>query len=220
MKFDPKMFAGFGCALGIHAALLTMDMPKSSVSKNASDLLFEKSYSSVEISFASAPAPKPKEIKKLKKQPKQKKPEIKKPIIKELKPIATEKPDVTLPTEVKEEPKKVKPKKSEKSVLKENRGVANKIVKPVRIYNQAPVYPLFAVRMNFEGTVILSLSIDAEGIVKSVDIKKSSGHVLLDNAAKDAADNWRFTPAKKGGKNIAYKKEVPVVFRLKDAQNG
>lgn len=216
MKFDKKIFAGFSCAVGIHAAIFTADLPKPKNYNASSDLVFEKSYSSVEISFASAPVPKPKEVKKKIFKKKEIKQEITDPFLKELKTVKTDKPDITIPKEVKKEVKKVEPKKHEKSVVKENIGVAKKIVKPVRIYNQAPVYPLFAVRMGFEGTVMLNLTINEKGVVKDVIIKKSSGHRLLDNSAKDAAYKWKFSPAKKAGVSIIYKKDVPVVFRLKE----
>lgn len=215
MKIDPKMFAGFTCALGLHAALFTIDLPKNISSNTNTDLLFEQSYSSVEVSFAAVSIPKPKEEKPLK-QEKQKIKEIKKEFIKPIE-TPTQKPDIVIQKEVKEEkPEKEKPKEIEKSVLKENRGVVSKTTEPVRIYNQAPIYPLFAVRMNYEGTVILALSINEKGKVTSISIKQSSGHPLLDNSAKEAAKNWKFSPAKKDGINILYVKEVPVSFRLKN----
>lgn len=209
MKIDKKILTGFTCAIGAHAAFFSVDLPKTP-SNLKNDIVFEQSVSSVEISFASYQKPK----KEIKKEVEQKKVVPKK--VKKFKILKTEK---EAPLKEQIQVKKIKDKKKpvlEKTVLKEKAGVVNKIIKPVKIYNKAPVYPLFAVRMGFEGKVLLNLFIDEKGIVKNISIKKSSGHKLLDDAAIEAAYKWRFKPASKDSKSISYSKEVPVVFRLKD----
>jgi protein TonB len=48
-------------------------------------------------------------------------------------------------------------------------------------------YPPPAVTQGLEGEVVLLLTLDTTGQIRAVDIAKSSGHVLLDEAALDAA---------------------------------
>lgn len=48
-------------------------------------------------------------------------------------------------------------------------------------------YPPSAVTQGLEGEVVLLLTLDTVGQIRAVDIAKSSGHVLLDEAALDAA---------------------------------
>ncbi|HEY8855933.1 MAG TPA: TonB family protein [Rugosibacter sp.] len=48
-------------------------------------------------------------------------------------------------------------------------------------------YPPPAITQGLEGEVVLLLTLDAAGQILAVDIAKSSGHALLDEAALDAA---------------------------------
>jgi TonB family protein len=56
----------------------------------------------------------------------------------------------------------------------------------------SPVYPELAKRMHVGGTVVLLVSIDADGSVSGTKVE--SGHALLAPAAQDAVKRWRFAP--------------------------
>lgn len=49
----------------------------------------------------------------------------------------------------------------------------------------APDYPGLAIRMGYQGTVTLQITVDAEGNVSEVQVKKSSGFKILDDSALD-----------------------------------
>lgn len=69
-------------------------------------------------------------------------------------------------------------------------------------------YPPEAIALGIEGEVILLLTLTASGQLASVDIARSSGHALLDQAALDAA--------RRIGKLPGTKRQMlfPVSFRL------
>ena len=80
--------------------------------------------------------------------------------------------------------------------------------------NRPPGYPLAARRLGMEGRVLLRVDVDRTGAVKHVAITRSSGHRLLDEAARRAMDKWRFLPAMVNGEAASGAVDVPVSFRL------
>jgi len=56
-----------------------------------------------------------------------------------------------------------------------------------------PVYPELARQMHLTGSVILRISIAADGSVG--EIKIQSGHPILAEAATEAVRKWRYAPA-------------------------
>jgi len=63
------------------------------------------------------------------------------------------------------------------------------------IFAPKPEYPLEARRRHLTGSGILILHIDAKtGNVTSIDIEKSIGYKILDDAAIRAFHRWRFKP--------------------------
>jgi protein TonB len=80
--------------------------------------------------------------------------------------------------------------------------------------NPAPPYPPMSRRLGEQGTVLLSVWVDANGSARLVDLKRSSGHARLDAAARDAVAHWRFVPARRGADPVDAQVLVPVVFRL------
>lgn len=63
---------------------------------------------------------------------------------------------------------------------------------PIVGTNQPPTYPTIARRRSWEGTVLLGIDCDAEGVVRLVTVLRSSGHQVLDDAAVAAVRQWRF----------------------------
>jgi protein TonB len=83
---------------------------------------------------------------------------------------------------------------------------------------QNPIYPERAKKEGWEGTVVLEVFIDSQGRPERVEINRSSGFAVLDQAAKEAVKHWRFRPAQWAGRQIASTGRVPIVFRL-DVKN-
>lgn len=78
-----------------------------------------------------------------------------------------------------------------------------------------PAYPLQARRMRWEGTVRLKVLVDVDGRPLQVTVVGTSGHRLLDEAARDQVlAKWRFQPAVVGGRAVQAWGQVPVTFKL------
>jgi len=75
---------------------------------------------------------------------------------------------------------------------------------------QAPVYPPIARAARVEGQVLLRLSVDPNGQV--ADVKVLSGPAILQQAARDAALNWKFKPMRIGNQTIAFQTQTVFQF--------
>lgn len=82
------------------------------------------------------------------------------------------------------------------------------------LHNPPPSYPWQARRMGVEGRVVLHVEILPNGNTGRIDIRQSSGHELLDQAAIRAVGAWRFDPARVAGEPITAWADVPISFRL------
>ena len=65
-----------------------------------------------------------------------------------------------------------------------------------------------------EGRVILRVEILPSGETGRIEVRQSSGHDLLDQAAVKAVGGWRFTPVRTAGAIVTAWAEVPISFRL------
>ena len=78
-----------------------------------------------------------------------------------------------------------------------------------------PGYPTLDRRLNHEGTVVLALSIGADGSVNDAKVATSSGYDGLDQAAIAwVKAHWRYKPATKGGVAIPSSLNAAVRFKL------
>lgn len=83
-------------------------------------------------------------------------------------------------------------------------------------YLSHPVsYPPLSRRLGEEGRVVLRVEVSAEGKPVQVVLKDSSGFERLDQAALDTVSRWQFSPAQQGGRAVASKVDVPILFKLK-----
>lgn len=82
--------------------------------------------------------------------------------------------------------------------------------------NPRPSYPMVARRMGWEGKVILNVEVLAEGACGAVNLFRSSGREVLDNAAMATVKSWRFIPARRAGSSITQWFKVPINFSLED----
>lgn len=81
--------------------------------------------------------------------------------------------------------------------------------------NPPPAYPPMSRRRGEQGEVLLLVSVSVEGRPEHVEIRRSSGHQRLDEAALRAVRQWRFVPARRGDRPVAANVVVPIEFRLK-----
>lgn len=96
-------------------------------------------------------------------------------------------------------------------------GNSREVTPPGILSRREPAYPEQARQGGVEGTVVLRIEILENGHAGEVSIAESSGSELLDAAAVDAVQRWRFVPAKvRGtGQRIACQTTMPVVFKLR-----
>lgn len=87
-------------------------------------------------------------------------------------------------------------------------------VKPQLVKSTKPVYPDLARRAGIEGVVAVKMLIDIDGTVIEVEIIKSSGNTLLDQAAVAAAYQHQFTPARQRDRPVRVQISRQFVFRL------
>ncbi len=82
------------------------------------------------------------------------------------------------------------------------------------LQNPKPAYPPLSRRLGEEGKVVLRVRVSAAGEPLAVEIRQSSGHARLDEAARAAVEKWRFVPAKRGSEAIEASVLVPLSFTL------
>lgn len=74
-------------------------------------------------------------------------------------------------------------------------------------------YPEEARKKGIEGRLVLSFIVDREGYPHNVSVRESL-HALLDSAAVRALRETRFVPARRNGKRIPVRMNLPVRFKL------
>lgn len=77
-----------------------------------------------------------------------------------------------------------------------------------------PVYPREAIRNEWTGKSTIAFLIGVDGLVKDARVVKSSGHDILDEAAKDALSLCRFKPARVNGRLQEAWQPVQYVWTL------
>jgi len=80
--------------------------------------------------------------------------------------------------------------------------------------NPKPKYPGVATSRGWEGTVHLLVKVSIEGDSYEVIVQRSSGYDVLDDAAIEAVEKWKFIPAKRGDTAVASSVIVPIEFVL------
>ena len=74
-------------------------------------------------------------------------------------------------------------------------------------------YPTIAREAGLEGTVIITIVINEEGVPTNVEVLKSV-HNILDESAVEAINKIRFTPGKQRGKAVRVRMSIPIRFKL------
>ena len=82
------------------------------------------------------------------------------------------------------------------------------------LHNPGPHYPHLARKLGWQGTVLLHVQVGADGRCTAVQLQRSSGHTVLDEAALQAVRTWRFIPARQGDRPVNAWVDVPIRFNL------
>jgi len=94
-------------------------------------------------------------------------------------------------------------------VYRAGRGVSA----PRATYQPDPEYSEKARQVGYEGTCVLELVVDAEGMPRDIKVVRAVG-LGLDDKALEAVRRWRFTPAMKDGEPVAVRINVETSFHL------
>jgi protein TonB len=78
----------------------------------------------------------------------------------------------------------------------------------------APIYPKKAERFGITGTVTIQFTVDEQGMPIEVKITRTSGNLDLDNAARTAAQKYRFVPYLVNGVAAKVQGTIDIVFKL------
>ncbi len=81
--------------------------------------------------------------------------------------------------------------------------------------NPQPLYPREARKKGYEGEVVLRVEVLSSGRVGEIEIRRSSGHDILDRSAISAVKQWKFIPAKKDESPVLVWVNIPVTFQLR-----
>jgi protein TonB len=81
--------------------------------------------------------------------------------------------------------------------------------------NPPPAYPPLSRRLGEQGRVLVRVFVDPSGAPVQVELRESSGHPRLDDAAAAAVRRWRFVPARRGDEPVGAWVLVPISFNLR-----
>jgi TonB family protein len=84
---------------------------------------------------------------------------------------------------------------------------------PRKIFSVNPVYPADAMAAKVQGIVLLDATIGTDGLVKGLRLVQSVP--LLDQAAMDAVNLWRFEPALLNGEPVEVEVTITINFTLR-----
>lgn len=93
----------------------------------------------------------------------------------------------------------------------ENTEVAYRKLHPLR-------YPKEAVQQRLQGETLVSVQVLSSGAPGQMSVLRSSGSELLDRAALESLAQSQFHPAKRAGRPVESRIQVPIRFSLDDAQ--
>jgi len=90
---------------------------------------------------------------------------------------------------------------------------------PIMATHTPPPYPPISQRLGEHGTVTLMVTIDENGRATEATVTTTSGSNRLDTASIDfVKQRYRWRPATQGGKPIATRQQIRIIYDLKDAQ--
>ena len=84
---------------------------------------------------------------------------------------------------------------------------------PQILYKVEPEYTEEARKAKYQGTVVLAVVVDPDGLIRSVRVIRSLG-LGLDEKAMEAVKQWKFRPGMKDGRPVPVQASIEVTFRL------
>jgi len=88
------------------------------------------------------------------------------------------------------------------------------VTPPRTTYSSDPEYPEKERKARHQGTVVLELVVDTDGLPRDIKVSRPLSRDF-DKAAINAVKTWRFVPASKDGKPVATEIDVEVSFHLR-----
>lgn len=95
-------------------------------------------------------------------------------------------------------------------------GARAPVLIPAYRQNNPPRYPATARLRGYEGLVLVSAEILADGTVGNIKLKRSSGYAALDDSAVEAVRKWLFHPGRQMGVAVSMWVDVPIRFALNE----
>ena len=90
--------------------------------------------------------------------------------------------------------------------------VASSIQEGLLIHKTLPLYPPIPRNAGIQGTVVLQARISRTGSIE--DLRVISGPMMLQQAAKDAVQQWQYKPYLLNGEPVEVETTVNVIFKL------
>ena len=103
---------------------------------------------------------------------------------------------------------------TQETVYEFTRKGENGITAPKPLYHPDPEYTDRARRKKINGTVVLSLVVATDGLVRDAKVTTSLDKDL-DNQALKAVRTWKFEPATKDGTPVAVRISVETSFHIR-----
>lgn len=91
--------------------------------------------------------------------------------------------------------------------------IGSGVTAPRALKHDEPGFTEVARQTRSQGTVVLSIVINDQGVPTQIKIKKALG-MGLDDAAVNSVEQWRFAPAKLNDKPVAVLVDIEVSFKL------
>jgi protein TonB len=91
--------------------------------------------------------------------------------------------------------------------------IDGRIPQPTLTRRVDPIYPDIAVRARLGGMVIIEATVDRKGWPQSLTVLRSQGP-LLDRAALDAVEQWRYEPLRYHGEAVLFILAVTISFAI------
>lgn len=101
-----------------------------------------------------------------------------------------------------------------RKTLQAARGEAQAVTSVGVLRSVHPMYPRIAKKSGWEGTVLVRVTVEANGRASKIVVSRSSGHKVLDAAAMRAIRKWVFRPARDGNIPIRSVAVIPLKFSL------
>jgi protein TonB len=90
--------------------------------------------------------------------------------------------------------------------------VSSQVVDGLLVYKSIPIYPAIAKAAGVQGTVVLQAMISKSGTIENLHVV--SGPAMLQQAAVDAVNAWRYRPYMLNQQPVVVEATVNVVFTL------